>query len=266
MRRSWIVFTDLDGTLLDANDFGFAAALPAIRRLQAEGIPIVPVTSKTVAELIPLMERLGLEGPGIVESGSAIVAFEGGSWVVTPLGVPVEQIRSRVPAIEERSGARLALFSAMDDAEASRISGLSGDALGRARQRQFDEPFVLASGDIARVARAAGAVGLIVRDGARFHHLCGPVTKGDAVCRLLSTRGARPGVIALGDAPMDGDFLALADIAVIVRAPNGEASEALLSTVPHAVVTTAPGPAGWAEAILSILDDPTRIANEPARA
>jgi predicted mannosyl-3-phosphoglycerate phosphatase (HAD superfamily) len=73
-------------------------------------------------------------------------------------------------------------------------------------------------------------------------------------------------VIALGDAPMDGDFLSLADVAVIVRAPGGEASAALLSTVPNAVVTDAPGPAGWAEAINSIFDDPTRFANATARA
>lgn len=255
MRVRWIVFTDLDGTLLDADDFGFAAALPAVRRLQKAGIPIVPVTSKTVAELVPLAERLGLTDPAIVESGGAIVTLEEGSWVVTPLGVPVEQIRARVPTIEERSGAKLLLFSMMDDVEAARVSGLEGDALRRARRRQFDEPFALVTGDIAHVAAAAKRVGLIVRDGARFHHLCGPVTKGDAVCRLLATYGVRPRVIALGDAPMDGDFLSLADVPVIVRAPDGVASEALLTTVPGAIVTGSPGPAGWADAINSILDE-----------
>jgi mannosyl-3-phosphoglycerate phosphatase len=250
----WIVFTDLDGTLLDARDFGFDAAKPAIDRLRALRIPLVPVTSKTVAEIVPLAERLGIDGPAIVESGGAIASREGASWVVTPLGVPVEQIRVRIPGVEARSGAKLRLFSAMDDAEASRVSGLEGDALHRARLRQFDEPFIVLEGDLGHVARAAEDVGLIVRDGARFHHFCGPVTKGDAVCRLLATYHPRPRVIALGDAPMDGDFLTLAEVAVIVRAPDGSASEALIAAVPDAIVTRAPGPAGWAEAIDWILD------------
>lgn len=258
MTPGWIVFTDLDGTLLDARDFTCDAAMPAIERLRAAGIPLVPVTSKTAAELIPLAERLGIDGPAIVESGGAIAARDGGSWVITPLGVPADEIRARVPRIEERSGAKLRLFSAMDDAEASKRSGLRGDALRRARQRQFDEPFVVVEGDAGRVARVAEEFGLIVRDGARFHHFCGPVTKGDAVCRLLATYQPRPKVIALGDAPMDGDFLVLADVAVVVRAPDGSASEALLSAVPGAVVTGRPGPEGWAETIHWILDGMAR--------
>ena len=266
MTAPWIVFTDLDGTLLDARDFSFDAAATAIERLRAEGIPLVPVTSKTVSEIVPLAKRLGIDGPAIVESGSAIATREGHSWVVTPLGVPVAEIRARVPGIEARSGAKLRLFSAMDDSEASRVSGLEGDALRRARQRQFDEPFVVLEGDVGRVARAAEDVGLIVRDGARFHHFCGPVTKGDAVCRLLTTYSPRPRVIALGDAPMDGDFLVLADVAVIVRDPDGRVSDALLASVPDAIVTDTPGPAGWGEAIHWILDGMTRSRDAARRA
>lgn len=266
MNRGWIVFTDLDGTLLDANDFSFAAAVPAIERLKAARIPLVPVTSKTAAEIIPLAEKLGLTGPAIVESGGAIASLEGGSWVVTPLGVPVEQIRARVPGIEARCKAKLSLFSKMGDAEAGRTSGLSGVALGRARQRQFDEPFILVEGDLACVARAAEEVGLVVREGARFHHLCGPVTKGEAVCRLLATFAERPRVIALGDAPMDGEFLALADFPVIVRGPDGHPNAALLAGVPDAMVTGEPAPRGWCDAINSILDGATRYADEPSRA
>lgn len=266
MTGSWIVFTDLDGTLLDASDFSFAAAMPAIARLKAAGIPVIPVTSKTVTEIIPLAAQLGIPGPAIVESGGGIASFENGSWVVMPLGVPVEQIRARVPGIEARCGAKLELFSTMSDADAERTSGLGGAALRRARARQFDEPFILAGGDLACVARAAEDVGLVVREGARFHHLCGPVTKGEAVCRLLATFAERPRVIALGDAPMDGEFLALADIPVIVSARDGRPNAALLAAVPDAMVTNEPAPRGWSEAINAILDGAMRLADEPAPA
>ena len=45
--KRWLVFTDLDGTLLD-EDYGWAAARPAVEALQAASIPIILNSSKTV--------------------------------------------------------------------------------------------------------------------------------------------------------------------------------------------------------------------------
>ena len=36
-----LVFTDLDGTLLDHDDYGFEPALPALHRLAAAQVPLV---------------------------------------------------------------------------------------------------------------------------------------------------------------------------------------------------------------------------------
>lgn len=51
MKRNAIVFTDLDGSLLDHETYGYEPALPALERLQRNGVPIVPVTSKTLEEI-----------------------------------------------------------------------------------------------------------------------------------------------------------------------------------------------------------------------
>ena len=40
-----MVFTDLDGTLLDHDTYAFDAARPALAALTARAIPVVPVTS-----------------------------------------------------------------------------------------------------------------------------------------------------------------------------------------------------------------------------
>ena len=48
--KRWLVFTDLDGTLLD-EDYGWAAARPAVEALQAASIPIILNSSKTVMEM-----------------------------------------------------------------------------------------------------------------------------------------------------------------------------------------------------------------------
>ncbi len=46
-----IVFTDLDGTLLNHDDYGYNDALPAIRRLRSMSVPIIFTSSKTLDEL-----------------------------------------------------------------------------------------------------------------------------------------------------------------------------------------------------------------------
>ena len=46
-----LVFTDLDGTLLDYDTYAFDAAEPALDRLRRERIPFVLCSSKTRAEI-----------------------------------------------------------------------------------------------------------------------------------------------------------------------------------------------------------------------
>jgi mannosyl-3-phosphoglycerate phosphatase len=67
-----LVFTDLDGTLLDHHSYSFTAALPALERLRKARVPVIPVTSKTLAELAPLMRELDNAHPCIAENGGLI--------------------------------------------------------------------------------------------------------------------------------------------------------------------------------------------------
>ena len=67
-----LVFTDMDGTLLDHHTYSFEAAKPALAALDKKNIPVIPTTSKTFAELQPLREDINLTGPFIIENGAAI--------------------------------------------------------------------------------------------------------------------------------------------------------------------------------------------------
>ena len=75
--RTVMVFTDLDGTLMDHDSYDVAPAKPALEALAARSIPVVPVTSKTRTELVPLMARLGLSAPAIAENGAVIMNTDG---------------------------------------------------------------------------------------------------------------------------------------------------------------------------------------------
>ena len=48
--KRWLVFTDLDGTLLDES-YSWDLAQPAIDLLRSASIPIILNSSKTVAEM-----------------------------------------------------------------------------------------------------------------------------------------------------------------------------------------------------------------------
>ena len=67
-----IIFTDLDGTLLNHHDYSFEEAREAIEYIKKSSIPLIIVTSKTFSEVRVLQEKLGITCPFIVENGSAV--------------------------------------------------------------------------------------------------------------------------------------------------------------------------------------------------
>ena len=67
-----LVFTDVDGTLLDHHDYSWDPARRALERLRDRGYPVVLTTSKTLAELEVLQRELGIEGPVISENGALV--------------------------------------------------------------------------------------------------------------------------------------------------------------------------------------------------
>ena len=60
MLKQLLVFTDMDGTLLDHHDYSYAPALNMLDILKGRHIPVIPTTSKTKAELDSLMGDLSL--------------------------------------------------------------------------------------------------------------------------------------------------------------------------------------------------------------
>jgi len=67
-----IIFTDLDGTLLDHSGYSWRDALPALKEIRSKNVPLVMCTSKTRKEVEVLQEEMGLREPFIVENGAGI--------------------------------------------------------------------------------------------------------------------------------------------------------------------------------------------------
>jgi mannosyl-3-phosphoglycerate phosphatase len=243
-----VVFTSVDGTLLDALTFAAGPSRATVQRLQAAGVPIVPVSIMTLDELAPIAAELGLQDAMVIEAGGALARWVDGAWAVEACGPPAETLLDVVLDIEDRTGARLLVYSALPEVEAARVSGRSGAMLDASQVRRFSEPFLIETGELDAVARAAAEIGFSVRRGRRFLHLCRECDEGEAFRRIRDELGADVAV-AVGGASVDAEFLALADVAIIVPGPDGQADAELLAKLPDARVAPAPGPDGWAAAV-----------------
>jgi mannosyl-3-phosphoglycerate phosphatase len=253
MQRRHVVFTAIDGTLLDAETHDFSGARPMLQRLHATGVPVVPVTTMTLEEMEPIARELGIRHAMIIEYGGGIARWTDSAWEVEPCGPSSDMLLDAVREIEDRSGVDLTVYSVLPDDEAARLSGLSGEMLHRSTRRRFSEPFVVANGEVTEVIKAAASIGFSVRRGRRFLHLCRRCDEGEAFTRLREELRCEV-AIALGDSPLDAEFLARAEIPIVVPRPDGCPDPDLIAKVPNARVGPAPGSAGWAAAVGEVLD------------
>ena len=53
-----LIFSDLDGTLLDHDSYTFGAAQCALRAVRERSIPLILATSKTLAETVRINEPI----------------------------------------------------------------------------------------------------------------------------------------------------------------------------------------------------------------
>ena len=256
MSRVALVATDLDGTLLDRETYGFAAARPALDALQRAGVPLVLCSSKTRAEMEPLAAAIGARGPLVVENGGAIVE-PGGALLV--LGVTRDRLLRELPEVAVEAGVRVRPFAEMSVAEVAALTGLAAEQAELAMRREYDEPFVVEDPPApdpeldARLDRAARAHGLRVTHGGRLHHLTGPVDKGEALRTIARATPVDGDVVGLGDAANDLPLLLAATRPIVMPRPDGTVDPALAARLRGVERAPGPGPGGWSAAVLTAL-------------
>jgi len=235
--RKIVVFTDMDGTLLDHDTFSIRLAMSALDLLIRRGFPVVLVSSKTAAEIRRWMKILFLKGPFIFENGCGIVIPEryfsnipagavesGGEWKI-PLGIGIEEVRKKLKNVANEAGVVYKGFGEMSEEEISMYSGLGGEELKSCREREFDEPFILErSGDVEKMRPPALKRGLVLTRGGRFNHAAGGCDKGRAIQILVDLYRERyPDAltIAVGDSQNDLTMFRAVDKGYLVRKPDG---------------------------------------------
>jgi mannosyl-3-phosphoglycerate phosphatase len=251
-----IIFTDLDGTLLDDETYDFKPALTALKFIRSRKIPLILVSSKTRAEMEFYRKELSVEDPFIVENGGAIYfptsfplpddyPFEiVDEYREVLIGTPLAVLSERISALEEQF--RFRCFSELNVEEAQRAS-----------VREFDEPIVVDGAfDEDLLCKRARELDLECVYGGRFLHLFCGGDKGKAVDEILTVyrRQGYPVIsIGLGDSQNDMPMLWAVDKAVVMQTRNGGYIEGL--NHPDLVNARGRGPDTWNRVVLRILGE-----------
>lgn len=262
-----IIFTDLDGSLLNHEDYSYAEAMPSLDRIKQSGIPLIMTTSKTRREVEPLQREMGMKEPIIIENGGGIffprgyrnLIIENGQageeYTVIAMGTTYSRVREFFVRIGVRFGIRG--FGDMAPTEIAGLTGLPIERAALAKQREFTEPFIMPRpDDIVPLSGLAAGDGLKVARGGRFHHLMGmEQDKGKAVrlvCDIFRRNTAEEWIsIGLGDSENDLVMFEQVDVPVLIPRPEKGYLDIDMAGMVRAGET---GARGWNGAVQRLLD------------
>ena len=266
-----VIFTDLDGTLLDSTTYSFEPARPALKKLKDLGIPLIICSSKTRLEIERYRQEFGSLDPFVAENGGGIFIPKGyfpvgiigletriaerGNYKVISLGTAYPALRQAVKQLR-REGFSIRGFGDMTREEVAQTTGLTAEQAALAKERDFDEPFVLEGpADVEALQEHIERLGLRLTKGA-LYHILGENDKGKAVTILSDFyRRARGSIVTLGlgDSLNDASMLERVDYPVLLRRPDGSYDPGIF--LPNLMRAEGAGPDGWNKAILRLLGE-----------
>lgn len=265
-----LVFSDLDGSLLDHHDYSFEAALPAVEALRERGVPLILCSSKTRAEIEPLRAQLGNRDPFIVENGAAVFV-PGGSPGLTPpdctadgdgwvheFAPPRQRWLAELERFKSEFKGQFTHFAAMGLDGVMAATGLGREAAARAMDRNYSEPVLWRGSDECRAdfVAALTAAGATVLQGGRFLSVAGDCDKGLALrwlrdCYQRDNPARDVHDLAIGDSANDSAMLESARHALVIRSPvHGFPPLQRQSATRYSQDF---GPTGWAQGVLDWL-------------
>jgi mannosyl-3-phosphoglycerate phosphatase len=225
-----IIFTDVDGTILDEEN-NFQEIKPIISRLTTLGVALVFCSSKTRAEVEHYTKELDVFDPFIVENGGAIFVPEGyfsfsvsakksQGFEVLEIGLPYSIVREKLAKASANLGTAIVGFGDMSVEEIASDANLPLYLARLAKEREYDEPFRLVRGDENEFAKAAQDEGLTITMGGKYNHALGNSNKGKAVSilkELFAKEFDQIVTFGLGDSENDLPMLAVVDKPFLVR-------------------------------------------------
>lgn len=258
LRNTLLIFSDLDGSLLDIHTYEWQPAMPWLDRLLDNQVPVILCSSKTAAEMLDLQLDLGLEGlPFIAENGAVIQPDVRWDKVQRQIrGMTHRDIRPRIEQIRLQTGYKFTTFDDVDEHVISEWTGLTRYRSALARKHEASVTLIWRDTDekLVQFEEELANVGLKCLQGARFWHVldarCGKdVAVNWLIEQYRELEEIEPTTLGLGDGPNDAPLLDSVDFAVVIKGINRQGITLRDDNPARVYHTRQPGPAGWQEGL-----------------
>lgn len=249
MTDTTVLFTDLDGSLLDHDTYLPGPAEEALHDVVNSGTWVFFCSAKTHAEQADLAKRLDVEVGFITENGA--LAILPGNAGRQRFGVSYEEIRRGLVFATKKTGIEVSGYGDLDVGRVSSVTGLSPDQAELARRRCCTETIIdLADSDAGPLGRALTHEGLRLQRGARFWSVQGEHDKGTAIAWVMSQFSDDTVSCGIGDGPNDEAMLRQVEMPFLVKAHDGRWATIRVEGLSR---VEGVGPIGWVEAAKTIL-------------
>lgn len=173
-----LIFTDLDGTLLNSHTFEWQPAAPWLTRLHESGVPVILCSSKTAAEMLQLQTTLNLQGLPLIAENGAVIQLDV-LWEDHPnyprliAGISHNEIRLVLHKLREKEQFKFTTFDDVDDQVISEWTGLNRAQSALTRLHEASVSLIWRDSDerMAQFVARLNELGLQFVHGARFWHV-----------------------------------------------------------------------------------------------
>lgn len=258
-----VVFSDLDGTLLDHDSYSWAPAERALNLLKQRHIPLILISSKTMPEIQRYRDELNLHHPVVAENGAFIDIpnnYFSHDAAQSVSYTSRHELQQHLSELRTTLSFDALSFSELGVKGIAKVTGLDEEKARLANQRQASEPLWWRDSEekLEQFTQAAHARGLGCVRGGRFVHLMTNSDKSVALRKLTQLYCGHWSVnhvqtVALGDGPNDLDMLKAADIAVVI--PGQHEHDMDMASHGRVIRPARAGPSGWNEAMLALLEE-----------
>jgi|TARA_B100001971_G_C18120434_1_gene499119 mannosyl-3-phosphoglycerate phosphatase len=230
-----IIFTDLDGTLLD-DKYSFNESLPALKIVKNKRIPLIFCTSKTEPEIKIYLKKMNINMPFIVENGGAVFIpknyfnfrfksnkFKDNHFVIE-LGTSYKKLEKIFNKIKKEIKFKIVGFSEMDAKSVAKDTGLKIGEARLAKKRSYSLPFKIEKNNTREIIKAVKKYKLNYTKGINYHYIMGKNDKAKAI-KILTTLYKRKFkdvfTIGLGNGFNDLPMLKIVDKAYLIKNKDG---------------------------------------------
>ncbi|MEM7304820.1 MAG: HAD-IIB family hydrolase, partial [Pseudomonadota bacterium] len=264
-----IIFSDMDGSLLDHDSYSHADADDLLKILNKLNIPVIPCTSKTFAEMEVIRAELENKHPFVIENGAAVyipMAYfdappndldEVNGYYVKAFVKDRHHWQSILGKFDLHSNKAFLTFEQAGTTKIAEMTGLRLEQARLANERQYGEPLQWqgTESEYHTFKQYIDQQGGKLLKGGRFVHLSGECDKGKSLNWLMDLfKSHNPNQnlisIALGDSQNDVAMIEAADYGILIQSPVHHFPE----TRKMVYKTKATGSKGWVEGIMHVFN------------